>query len=158
MVGLVEEVGKSRPELLPVVLKPLRPLVGDESPAVIKRAMQAVTSLFRPARVLLAQQAEPVPAELLEMGELLTELKAQVTRAWLELKAPRHPRHQPPARCTPQMLGSLETSEKDAVRTNAVKFVESLVLAFTPVEGAAAEVEGAQAEGEVSSSPMPAVV
>ena len=46
------------------------------------------------------------------------------------------------------MLGSLETSEKDAVRTNAVKFVESLVLAFTPVEGAAAEVEGAQAEGE----------
>ena len=46
------------------------------------------------------------------------------------------------------MLGSLETSEKDAVRTNAVKFVESLVLAFIPVEGAAAEVEGAQAEGE----------
>ena len=55
VVGLVEEVGKSRPELLPVVLKPLRPLVGDESPAVIKRAMQAVTSLFRPARVLLRE-------------------------------------------------------------------------------------------------------
>jgi hypothetical protein len=107
----IEEVGKAKPELLPLLLKPLQPLLGDESPAVVKRAMQTLTSLYRPALALIAQQQGPVPPELLEMWELLGELKAH-------------------------MLSSLEMSASDAVRTNALKFAVSLVLAFCSQEGA----------------------
>jgi len=119
----IEEVGKAKPELLPLLLRPLQPLLGDESPAVVKRAMQTLTALYRPALALLAQQRGPVPPELLEMSELLGELKAQ-------------------------MLSALEMSASDAVRTNALKFAVSLVLAFCSQEGASAD--GASAAWNVA--------
>ena len=77
----IEEVGKAKPELLPLLLKPLQPLLGDESPTVVKRAMQTLTSLYRPALALIAEQPSPVPPELLEMWERLGELKAQALSA-----------------------------------------------------------------------------
>ena len=117
----IEEVGKAKPEFLPLLLKPLQPLLGDESPAVVKRAMQTLTSLYRPALALIAQQRGPVPPELLEMWELLGELKAQT-------------------------LSSLQMSASDAVRTNALKFAVSLVLAFCSQEGA----DGASAAWSVA--------
>ena len=123
----IEEVGKAKPELLPLLLRPLQPLLGDESPAVVKRAMQTLTALYRPALALLAQQRGPVPPELLEMSELLGELKAQMLSA-LEMSA--------------------EMSASDAVRTNALKFAVSLVLAFCSQEGASAD--GASAAWSVA--------
>eukprot|EP00964_Phaeocystis_antarctica_P099794 scaffold65578_cov66-Phaeocystis_antarctica.AAC.3 len=125
----IEEVGKAKPELLPLLLRPLQPLLGDESPAVVKRAMQTLTALYRPALALLAQQRGPVPPELLEMSELLGELKAQMLSA-LEMSA--------------------EMSASDAVRTNALKFAVSLVLAFCSQEagrGARAAQGGGAARG-----------
>ena len=119
----IEEVGKAKPELLPLLLKPLQPLLGDESPTVVKRAMQTLTSLYRPALALIAEQPSPVPPELLEMWERLGELKAQA-------------------------LSALETSASDAVRTNGVKFAASLVLAFCSPEGASAD--GASAAWSVA--------
>ena len=71
--------------------------------------MLSATNLLRPALALLAAQAAPVAAPLAALWATLGELRAHL----LGLLAP-------------------EGKANDSVRTHALKFAETLVLAFTP--------------------------
>ena len=81
-----------------------------EQRLVVKRAMLSATNLLRPALALLAAQAAPP------------------SRAARGARGPRS------ASCAPcsRLLGARGQGAGDSVRTHALKFAETLVLAFTP--------------------------
>ncbi|KAG9435892.1 symplekin isoform X1 [Apis mellifera carnica] len=104
ITGFIEEAGVKQPEVIPRVVQILLRLVSDESSAVAKRALRASGRILRAA---------------LKWISSATTVTAEMEVAWNQLSALKI-----------QIINMID-SDNDGIRTQAVKFLEGVVLIQT---------------------------
>lgn len=114
VVGFIEEVCKSRIRMLPRVIKTITMLLHDDSAMVIKRVVQACGSVYRNFLQCMCS-SEDITEVLKESFEQLNLIKNQII----------------------EMIDH----ENDGIRTNAIKFLEGVVLLQTHPDADSIKVE-----------------
>ncbi|KAL1131945.1 hypothetical protein AAG570_011556, partial [Ranatra chinensis] len=104
VVGFIEEAFKKDWELLPKIIGNIQVLLQDNAPQVQKRVVQAVTQLYRIA-LMWVSRASVVTDQMQSVWNILTNIKAYII--------------------------NMVDSENDGLRTQIVKFLETLVILQT---------------------------
>ncbi|XP_033334950.2 symplekin scaffold protein isoform X4 [Megalopta genalis] len=104
VTGFIEEAGVKQPEIIPRVVQILLRLVADDSSAVAKRALRASGRILRSA---------------LKWISVATTVTPEMEVAWGQLSALKI-----------QIINMID-SDNDGIRTQAVKFLEGVVLIQT---------------------------
>ncbi|XP_068988767.1 symplekin isoform X1 [Bombus flavifrons] len=104
ITGFIEEAGVKQPEVIPRVVQVLLRLVSDESSAVAKRALRASGRILRAALKWISSAITVTP---------------EMEVAWNQLSALKI-----------QIINMID-SDNDGIRTQAVKFLEGVVLIQT---------------------------
>lgn len=104
VLGFIEEAGVKQPEVIPRLVQVLLRLVSDESSAVAKRALRASGRILRAALKWIASATTVTP---------------EMEIAWNQLSALKV-----------QIINMID-SDNDGIRTQAVKFLEGVVLIQT---------------------------
>ncbi|KAG7207725.1 hypothetical protein KM043_009341 [Ampulex compressa] len=104
VTGFIEEAGVKQPEVIPRIVQILLRLVSDEASAVAKRALRASGRILRAALKWIASATLVIP---------------EMEIAWTQLSALKV-----------QIINMID-SDNDGIRTQAVKFLEGVVLIQT---------------------------
>ncbi|XP_033207446.1 symplekin [Belonocnema kinseyi] len=102
--GFIEEAGEKQPEVIPRLVSTLSRLVADDAPAVAKRALRTSGRILR-ATLKWVASAPLVTPEMETAWTQLSKLKVQII--------------------------NMIDSDNDGIRTQAVKFLEGVVLIQT---------------------------
>ncbi|XP_043462506.1 symplekin [Leptopilina heterotoma] len=102
--GFIEEAGEKQPEVIPRLVQTLSRLVGDDAPAVAKRALRTSGRILR-ATLKWVASAPIVTSDMETAWTQLSKLKVQII--------------------------NMIDSDNDGIRTQAVKFLEGVVLIQT---------------------------
>ncbi|XP_014229710.1 symplekin [Trichogramma pretiosum] len=104
IAGLIEEAAEKQPEVIPKILNVLLRLISDEAPIVSKRALRAGSKILRATLKWIASESV-VTTEMENAWMLISNLKIQVI--------------------------NMIDSDNDGIRTQALKFLEGVVLLQT---------------------------
>ncbi|XP_012251280.1 symplekin isoform X2 [Athalia rosae] len=104
IAGFIEEAGSKQPELIPRLVQTLSRLVGDDAAAVTKRALRAAGRILR-ATLKWVASATIVTTDMELAWQQLSNLKVEII--------------------------NMIDSDNDGIRTQAVKFLEGVVLVQT---------------------------
>ncbi|KAK0180003.1 hypothetical protein PV327_005690 [Microctonus hyperodae] len=104
IAGFIEEAGDKQPDKIPKMLQSLLRLISDDAPAVSKRALRTSGRILRSALKWIASAANVTQEMEISWNELST-LKVQII--------------------------NMIDSDNDGIRTQAVKFLEGVVLLQT---------------------------
>ncbi|KAH0548751.1 symplekin [Cotesia glomerata] len=109
VAGFIEEAGDKTPDRIPQMLTPLLRLISDEVAAVSKRAVRASSRILRAAlKWIVSSSSAVVTPEMETAWNQLSSLKAHIIK--------------------------MIDSDNDGIRTQAVKFLEGVVLLQTHVD------------------------
>ncbi|XP_008544685.1 symplekin [Microplitis demolitor] len=109
IAGFIEQAGDKTPEKIPQMLTPLLRLINDEVPAVSKRAVRASGRILRAAlKWIVSSSSAVVTPEMETAWNQLSTLKVQII--------------------------NMIDSDNDGIRTQAVKFLEGVVLLQTHID------------------------
>lgn len=128
IAGFIEEVCRVDSSLFPKILDVLSILLHDISPQVVKRVIQAASLIYKNTLKYFATLAQP--------GATMSD---EIEQSWQKLCLVKA-----------QVIDMLD-NENDGIRTNAIKFLEAVIIYQTSRDGAA---KGGENDFSLDDIPM----